>query len=1126
MKAKGDLLARPMTRNVVVLAAFLIGGSIANPAHAQFGQNKVQYKDLNFRVLETEHFDIHYYPEAEDAILDAARMAERAYSRLSKVFRHDWNERKPLILYASQSDFQQTNIFRFQISEGTGGITEGLRNRIVLFFPSAYPEFEHTLTHELVHSFQFDILRRGALSQGSNPFAFRMPLWFAEGMAEYLTVGEIDPLTAMWLRDGSLSGYLTTIDELSRAQDIRVYRFGQALWYYIGVKYGDEKIGEIMQKAPLLGVSEAFRTSINLKLEDLSEDWLEAVRLTYLPQVVLYPPAEEVAVRLTDHVKEGASINIGPALSPDGSKVAFVSNREFFSNLYIANAEDGSDVDKVVDGERSESFESLRFLRVGMAFSPDGEFLAFSSKVGEQDALYIMRVDNENIVASHRFDLDGIETPSWSPDGQELVFTGQKGGTSDLYIVRRDGTDLRRLTNDRYAQRDPVLSPDGNRIAFTTEFGEGTDFDLLSYDEYQIGVYDLSTGDVRFLSDVSAHEGKSINPQWGPDGKTIAFLSDRTGITNIFLYDLEKRETYQLTSMLTGVSGIIESSPAMAWSRDGSRMVFSAFSDAGWDLYRLDDPLSLATKPYLAADRAEFDLADRAFVEPAPPVAPPLPVTREPAGDAEELADDEVTDEAAEVPAEPLDGEALPEPEVADGADDETEDQADQPADGEAEEAEEPAQPDAVSYYLGEQPDQGARRRPVAGAPGRRLPSFNEPVDIATLLKDPTIGLPQDTTAFKSRKYKVKFQPDLIAQPSVGFASGVGAFGASQLAFSDLMGDHNLYIAASVFGSITDSDLFFTYLNRKGRWNWAASAFQFRSDFASLSTSTGRSDDLLFRSDIYRGGQLTASYPFSRFRRLELSVNATHITRREARFDFFDPTPEIVDELGSENYLAPSMGYAFDTSFFGSTGPVGGARRRFDIQKAFGDRDFTQFYGDVRNYWMLGRRYTIASRLLYLGTFGEQEDQLRFQGIGGPTLLRGFDFDDDDFLVGTGVGLFNLEFRFPIIERPRLGTSLFPPIRGAIWYDLGFASCGNELCQHQQREVLAETGELRESFKFSTGQDGGPFGFRLVDARAAFGAGVRMNMFGFAVIRVDYAQQTDMAELKTGRWVFTLAPEF
>ncbi|HET9482030.1 MAG TPA: hypothetical protein VFP98_09770, partial [Candidatus Polarisedimenticolia bacterium] len=440
--------SHPLKGALFALVALLLS---APAAHAQFGKNKVQYREFDFRVLRTEHFDIHYYPEAEDAVLDAARMAERAYTRLSKVFRHDWEKRKPLVLYASQSDFQQTNIFRFQISEGTAGITEGLRDRIVLFFPSAYPEFEHTLTHELVHAFQFDILRRGALSQGSNPFAFRMPLWFAEGMAEYLSTGSIDPLTAMWLRDGSLSGYLTSIDELSRVQDIRVYRFGQALWYYMGTKYGDEKIGEIMQKAPLIGVREAIQSSLNVSLDKLSEDWLEAVRQTYVPQLVEHPSAKDFATRLSNHIEHGASINIAPALSPDGQKLAFVSDRDFFNDIYVADASDGENADKLVKGERSESFESLRFLRVGLSFSPDGQFLAFSSKAGERDALYIMRVQDEKIVDSHRFHLDGIETPSWSPDGRRLVFTGQQGGTSDLYVVNRDGTGLERLTDDRYA---------------------------------------------------------------------------------------------------------------------------------------------------------------------------------------------------------------------------------------------------------------------------------------------------------------------------------------------------------------------------------------------------------------------------------------------------------------------------------------------------------------------------------------------------------------------------------------------------------------------------------------------------------------------------------------------------
>ena len=328
-KSKEDPVNIPAVRHAIaVLAAVAAALATAPEAAAQFGKNKVQYEKFDFRVLETEHFDIHYYPEAEPAVMDAARMAERAYARLSKVFRHEWKERKPLILYASQSDFQQTNIFRFQLSEGIQGVTEGLRNRIVLFFPSSYPDFEHTLTHELVHAFQFDIMRRGALSQGSNPFAFRAPLWFMEGMAEYLTTGEIDPLTAMWLRDASLSGYLTSLDELSRVGDIRVYRFGQAIFYYIGTRYGDEKIGEIMQRAPLVGIGEAIEGSVNRSLEELSEEWLEAVRLTYMPQVVQYRTAEQAATRLTSHVRDNASINLAPALSPDGRRVAFISDRD------------------------------------------------------------------------------------------------------------------------------------------------------------------------------------------------------------------------------------------------------------------------------------------------------------------------------------------------------------------------------------------------------------------------------------------------------------------------------------------------------------------------------------------------------------------------------------------------------------------------------------------------------------------------------------------------------------------------------------------------------------------------------------------------------------------------------
>jgi hypothetical protein len=85
---------------------------VATPALSSaqyFGQNKVQYTSFDWQIIQTEHFDVHFYPQERVAAMDAARMAERSYARLSRVLGHRFRERKVIILYASHSDFQQTN---------------------------------------------------------------------------------------------------------------------------------------------------------------------------------------------------------------------------------------------------------------------------------------------------------------------------------------------------------------------------------------------------------------------------------------------------------------------------------------------------------------------------------------------------------------------------------------------------------------------------------------------------------------------------------------------------------------------------------------------------------------------------------------------------------------------------------------------------------------------------------------------------------------------------------------------------------------------------------------------------------------------------------------------------------
>jgi hypothetical protein len=148
-------LTRLLPRIALVLVALFV---VAEPLASQyFGRNQVQYRTFDFQILRTEHFDIYYYPEAEEAARDAARMAERWYVRLSEILNHRFEERQPLILFATHPDFQQTTIAGGGIPEGTQAFAEPFQQRIVMPLTGSYADTDHLVGHELVPAFQFEI---------------------------------------------------------------------------------------------------------------------------------------------------------------------------------------------------------------------------------------------------------------------------------------------------------------------------------------------------------------------------------------------------------------------------------------------------------------------------------------------------------------------------------------------------------------------------------------------------------------------------------------------------------------------------------------------------------------------------------------------------------------------------------------------------------------------------------------------------------------------------------------------------------------------------------------------------------------------------------------------------------
>jgi hypothetical protein len=169
----------------LALLALLAG---AAPARAQyFGQNKVQYRQYDWKSIGSDHFEVYFYTGLDSLARRVVDLSEKTHSVLAARMGHALGRRVPIILYGSHNDFAQTNVTPELIDAGTGGFTELLRNRVVLPFTGSYEDLRHVLVHELVHAYMFDLMYGGSAGALlARQSFYQAPLWFAEGLAEYI----------------------------------------------------------------------------------------------------------------------------------------------------------------------------------------------------------------------------------------------------------------------------------------------------------------------------------------------------------------------------------------------------------------------------------------------------------------------------------------------------------------------------------------------------------------------------------------------------------------------------------------------------------------------------------------------------------------------------------------------------------------------------------------------------------------------------------------------------------------------------------------------------------------------------------------------------------------------------
>jgi hypothetical protein len=549
----------------------------------QFGRNKVTYEDFNFRVFETPHYRIHHYLEDEQEIIEFAQLTERWYQRHRAIFHDTIEHRIPIILYNNHADFQQTTVIQDIVGVGTGGVTEGLRKRVVMPISASRRETNHVLGHELTHVHHFRLfLGNGGRGMGQRAMQ-NVPLWMIEGQSEYLSIGRNDTQTAMWMRDAVKHDNIPTLRDMTTdMQQYFPYRWGHAFWAYFTGIYGDGQILPLFIATAQMGLERAIDTLTGYSADSLSALWANDLRRTYLPQMA--GKQESVGERLFDSENAG-TMNIAPAISPDGENMVFISDRNVISiDFFLGNLRDREIRRSITNVVRDAHIDEYSYLESAGTWDPEGNHFALTTFSRGRNRLLVADLTRGTIVSTN--DIPGVNAfnnPDWSPDGENIAVSGLRDGKSDLFVYNLDTGEVDQLTDDRYAALQPSWSPDGSKITFITDRGN-TDFDVIRFGNYRLAEYDLSSRSVNVIDILPGAD--IINPKYSPDGTHIFFVSNADGFRNIYRYALDSGEVIKVTDLQVGVSGITELSPCIDIARETGDLVYILYNDTGYEIFR------------------------------------------------------------------------------------------------------------------------------------------------------------------------------------------------------------------------------------------------------------------------------------------------------------------------------------------------------------------------------------------------------------------------------------------------------------------------------------------------------------------------------------------------------------
>ncbi|MCP5050038.1 MAG: BamA/TamA family outer membrane protein [bacterium] len=531
-----------------VIVFFVLTFMAAPAAFSQYnfyyGKNKVQKQNYKWNHVETAHFKIYYYTQKERLIRKIAAASEQAYDVISDYLNVKVKRKIPMIFYSTQFDFYLNNISGY-LPFGVVAFAEPTSYRMVVQGDASFDELMETITHELGHIFEYEIL--GNRSRYISP-----PLWFMEGFSDFITF-KWDQFSLLTVRDSVLTDRIPLLTKYGQLNapglgNRSPYDFGHVVFEFLEEKFGKRGIKKLLYAAR--GGS-LFRGRRNLlRVFD------------YSPKMFNYDFGKYLRKRFKDFFNkenpEDYSYVIGPdvpftysfshQISPSGELLAILTANMKVRQLQIIliSMKDGKVIKNLTPGFTTKyDTINLNFNPVGgqsFAWNKASNQIAFFVTKEYTNYLIVLDVLNGKVLKKIKIrKLQKPTSPVFHPKKPNLLyFTGQESTDAYIYSMNLDTRKVTKHTEGLMFIRAMDIASDGTRIVYSAKQDEHHNLYLATLDNPEMG------------KRITFGKYNDITPTFSEDGKRIYYSSDELQSYNICAIDLETKKFYRYSDVRTG----------------------------------------------------------------------------------------------------------------------------------------------------------------------------------------------------------------------------------------------------------------------------------------------------------------------------------------------------------------------------------------------------------------------------------------------------------------------------------------------------------------------------------------------------------------------------------------------